>query len=73
MLDFKDQFGSKAQIITLEKNYRSTMPILHASNAVIGQAKNRFTKNLFSEKLSEEKPCLTLSEDESRSSGRYRE
>ena len=65
MLDFKGQFNSAVQVITLEKNYRSTMPILHASNAVIDQAKNRFTKNLFSERLSEEKPFLTLSDDES--------
>jgi DNA helicase-2/ATP-dependent DNA helicase PcrA len=65
MLDFKGQFGSAVQVITLEKSYRSTMPILHASNAVIDQAKNRFTKNLFSERLSEEKPFLTLSDDES--------
>lgn len=65
MLNFKDQFGSRVHTITLEKNYRSTMPILHASNAVIDQAKNRFTKNLFSERPSEEKPYLTLSEDES--------
>ena len=65
MLDFKGQFSSKVHIITLEKNYRSSMPILQASNAVIDQAKNRFAKNLFSEKPSEEKPYLTLAEDES--------
>ncbi len=33
-------------IVTLEQNYRSTQPILAASNAVIGLARERFTKNL---------------------------
>ena len=32
--------------MTLEQNYRSTQPILAASNAVIGLARERFTKNL---------------------------
>ena len=65
ILDFKKQFNSKTQIVTLEKNYRSTMPILQASNAVISQAKDRYTKNLFSDKQSEEKPWLITAEDES--------
>jgi DNA helicase-2/ATP-dependent DNA helicase PcrA len=69
ILDFKKNFSSCTQVITLEKNYRSTMPILSASNAVICQAKNRYTKNLFSEKLSDEKPFLITTEDESFQAG----
>jgi DNA helicase II / ATP-dependent DNA helicase PcrA len=65
ILDFNKQFTSGACVVTLEKNYRSSTPILNASNAVIGEAKTRFTKNLFSEKLSDEKPFLTTTEDES--------
>ncbi|MBN1128956.1 MAG: ATP-dependent helicase [Chitinispirillaceae bacterium] len=64
ILDFQKRFTSNVHIITLERNYRSTMPILAASNAVIGQAKQRFTKNLFSEKGSGQKPWLTIAEDE---------
>lgn len=64
ILDFNKQFNSKARVVTLEKNYRSSMPILNASNAVMDEARHRFTKNLFSEKPSEEKPFLTTTEDE---------
>lgn len=46
ILDFPDSFAPRADVITLERNYRSTQPILAAANAVIGQAKERFTKNL---------------------------
>ncbi len=46
ILDFPTQFTPPATIVTLEQNYRSTEPILAASNAVIGLARERFTKNL---------------------------
>lgn len=65
IFDFQEHFRLEAHCITLEKNYRSTMPILEASNAVIEQAKKRFTKNIFSDKASEEKPFLVTTEDES--------
>jgi DNA helicase II / ATP-dependent DNA helicase PcrA len=65
ILEFKETFQGTAQVITLERNYRSSMPILDASNAVISIAKQRFTKNLYCEKHSEEKPFLTTAEDES--------
>ena len=32
ILDFPDQFEPRATVITLEENYRSTQPILDASN-----------------------------------------
>ena len=50
ILDFPGLFSPPAAIVTLEQNYRSTQPILAASNAVIEQARERFTKNLFSER-----------------------
>jgi len=43
----------------------STQPILDACNAVIGFAKERFTKNLFSDRQSKQKPGLTTVTDES--------
>jgi DNA helicase-2/ATP-dependent DNA helicase PcrA len=64
ILDFPDQFEPKARVVTLEQNYRSTQPILHASNAVIGLAKERFTKNLRSDRRSSQKPFLTTVMDE---------
>ncbi len=36
ILDFPHQFTQPARIVTLDRNYRSTQPILEASNAVIG-------------------------------------
>src|SRR3954447_26679140 len=48
ILDFPACFSPPAEIVTLERNYRSTEAILAASNAVIGLAPERFTKNLWS-------------------------
>src|SRR3569623_1424439 len=49
ILDFPTQFTPAAEGLTLERNYRSTQPILTAANAVIGLAEERFTKNLYSD------------------------
>src|SRR5215475_15513040 len=64
ILDFPDQFDPSARIITLEQNYRSTQPLLDACNAVIGLAKERFTKNLRSDRKSKQRPFLTAVADE---------
>jgi DNA helicase II / ATP-dependent DNA helicase PcrA len=64
ILDFPKSFDPPAAIATLEQNYRSTQPILAAANAVIGLAKERFTKNLFSERPSRQKPVLVAVRDE---------
>ncbi|MEO8807177.1 MAG: ATP-dependent helicase, partial [Burkholderiaceae bacterium] len=63
ILDFPAQFEPPARVITLTRNYRSTQPILAASNAVIGLAKDRFTKDLWSDKPGEQ-PLLVAVEDE---------
>jgi DNA helicase-2/ATP-dependent DNA helicase PcrA len=52
-------------VIPLEQNYRSTQPILDATNGVIALARERFTKNLWSAKQAGEKPRLVNCEDES--------
>jgi DNA helicase-2/ATP-dependent DNA helicase PcrA len=64
ILDFPDQFSSRAEIITLDRNYRSTQPILAAANSVISLARERFTKNLWTERLSSQKPQLVSVRDE---------
>jgi DNA helicase-2/ATP-dependent DNA helicase PcrA len=56
ILDFPDHFSPRAEIITLDQNYRSTQPILTGANAVIDLAEERFTKNLWSERRSAERP-----------------
>ena len=50
ILDFPAQFDPPARVVTLERNYRSTQPILDASNAVIALAAERFTKNLWTDR-----------------------
>lgn len=63
ILDYPHQFTLPAQIVTLERNYRSTQPILAASNAVIGLASERFAKHLWTERMSGEKPQLVAVAD----------
>ncbi|MGG1944314.1 ATP-dependent helicase [Trinickia sp. NRRL B-1857] len=58
ILDFPDHFAPAAARVTLERNYRSTVPILAASNAVIGLATERFTKDLWTDKNSAQRPRL---------------
>ena len=64
ILDFPGHFSPCAEICTLERNYRSTQPILAAANAVISFAKERFTKNLWSDRSSAELPRLVSVRDE---------
>ncbi len=58
ILDFPAAFTPPARIVTLERNYRSTQPILEASNQVIALAAQRFTKQLWSDAVGSSKPTL---------------
>jgi DNA helicase II / ATP-dependent DNA helicase PcrA len=64
ILDFPQQFSPAATVLTLEQNYRSTQPILQASNAVMALAPERFSKTLWSDKASSEAPRLVTVEDD---------
>lgn len=64
ILDFPEQFSPRAELVTLDRNYRSTQPILSAANGVIDLAKERFTKNLWTERTSSAKPRLVAVRDE---------
>ena len=64
ILDFPAAFEPPAQVVTLEQNYRSTRPILEAANAVIALAAERFTKNLWSERESAQRPRLVSVKDD---------
>src|SRR5437016_3604207 len=64
ILDFPAQFSPAAEIMTLERNYRSTQPILAAANGVIDLAGERFTKNLWTDRASGMKPQLVTVRDE---------
>jgi DNA helicase II / ATP-dependent DNA helicase PcrA len=64
ILDFPSRFSPPADVITLDRNYRSTRTILAAANGVIGLAAERFTKNLWSDRTSGAKPQLVSARDE---------
>ncbi|MDR3473131.1 MAG: ATP-dependent helicase [Devosia sp.] len=64
ILEFPGQFTPAAEIVTLDRNYRSTDAILEAANAVISKAPERFTKNLWTERKSAAKPQLATVRDE---------
>ncbi|MES2992090.1 MAG: ATP-dependent helicase [Pseudomonadota bacterium] len=69
ILDFPALFTPPARIVTLERNYRSTQPILDASNAVIALAPQRFGKQLWSDTPSAQRPSLITVRDESAQAG----
>ena len=64
ILDFPDGFTPRAEVVTLDRNYRSTRPILDAANAVIAEARERFTKDLWTERVSARKPRLVTVQSE---------
>jgi len=64
ILDFPSQFCPPANIITLDRNYRSTQTILAAANGVIDLARERFTKNLWTDRATGTKPQLVSVRDE---------
>jgi DNA helicase II / ATP-dependent DNA helicase PcrA len=63
ILDFPALFAPAAKVVTLTRNYRSTQPILDASNAVISFASERFTKDLTSDRRSAQKAALVTVRD----------
>jgi len=63
ILDFPRHYPD-ATVVTLEQNYRSTVPILDATNQVIGLARERYAKNLWSQRAEGQRPRLVLCEDE---------
>src|SRR5271154_2510005 len=58
ILDFPQSFSPPARIVTLDRNYRSTKPILNAANAVIALAPERFAKDLWSDRATGAPPSL---------------
>ncbi|MBW1740615.1 MAG: ATP-dependent helicase [Deltaproteobacteria bacterium] len=63
IMEFPAMFpGTK--IVKLEENYRSTQPILNVANVIIGRAKEKYTKVLFTQKKGGSVPALVVAEDE---------
>jgi DNA helicase-2/ATP-dependent DNA helicase PcrA len=68
IMDFPKYFPD-AKITTLEQNYRSTRPILELTNAIIEQAKEKYSKVLFSKIEGKEKPIYIDTLDEQEQAG----
>src|SRR5438477_10087392 len=69
ILDFPAKFSPPAEIITLERNYRSSQPALAAANGVIDLAAERFTKNLWTDRDSAARPQLVSVRDDADQAG----
>lgn len=63
IMDFPTLFPD-TRIINLEQNYRSTQPILDVANAIVSQARERYTKILFTTKPEGASPLLVAAENE---------
>ena len=63
ILEFPERFPG-TRIVRLERNYRSTQPILDASNAVISLSPQRHEKTLWTDRASGVRPALLTCIDE---------
>lgn len=57
------KYYPECRIITLEQNYRSTQPILDLTNALIENAREKYSKKLFTEKEGDIKPVFVETDD----------
>ncbi len=63
ILDFEQRFED-AEVITLTRNYRSSAPILAATNAIIAEASERRDKDLWTEREGGGRPSVVTCRDE---------
>ena len=63
ILEFPERFPG-SRVVKLEQNYRSTRPILDATNAVIAKSPQRHDKTLWSERHTGQPPALVRCRDE---------
>ena len=63
IMQFPDLFPG-TRVIALEENYRSTQPVLDVANAVMVEARERYTKVLFTRQPEGPMPLLIAAENE---------
>ncbi len=68
ILDFPEDFP-ESEIVTLEQNYRSTQPILDATNRVIAESAEWHAKRLWSQRKQGVRPQVVRCADEESQSG----
>jgi DNA helicase II / ATP-dependent DNA helicase PcrA len=64
ILDFPKSFDPPARVVTLDRNYRSTQPILTAANAVIALSPERYAKDLWTDRAHGSLPLLVTVAEE---------
>lgn len=64
---FPEQFPD-CRVIRLERNYRSTQPLLASTNRLMEHAKEGFAKKLYTERTGGMQPVLAVSSDEAEQS-----
>lgn len=67
--DFRNIFAfpkefAGARVLKLEQNYRSTQPILDLANHIMGRARQKYDKALFSKRKGDELPGLIAASDD---------
>src|SRR3954467_6697260 len=63
ILDFPEHFPG-TRVVTLERNYRSTQPVLDAANALAAQAVRAFPKRLAAQREGGARPAVVFVRDE---------
>jgi len=63
ILGFPDQYPARAEVVTLEQNYRSTQPILDTANTLIAESGRQHRKRLFATKTGGARPDYVTVED----------
>ncbi|MCK4988319.1 MAG: ATP-dependent helicase, partial [Desulfobacterales bacterium] len=63
IIDFPKMFPA-TRMVYLEENYRSIQPILTLTNVIIERAKEKFSKNLFTQRTGGSTPVIVNAEDE---------
>jgi DNA helicase-2/ATP-dependent DNA helicase PcrA len=68
ILEFPQRFQPPAEVVSLEENYRSVQPVLDAANALIGEGRRQYRKNLRATRPGGARPRLvTLLDDRAQS------
>lgn len=67
ILSFPSQF-SAAEVMTLTRNYRSTTPILTATNRIIAETPERYEKDLWTTREGGGRPTIAVCRDETEQS-----
>ena len=69
ILQFPDRFTPRAEVIALERNYRSVQPILDAANMLLAQSSRQYQKRLYSNRPSAQRPIHVAVADDQAQAG----